>query len=454
MNNKVLLVTPKSMQYYPPDRIACLDLAVSQKYNDSINNAVCEKLGECVNTYNAFSGRYCVNIGLLMLGSALKKKIGNGSVSYAFGDYFDTIESFVEAVVEMSAGVSIICFTSTTPQIMQVELIAQKCKERNRRIRTILGGPHTFQFSNTPISPCFDAVIIGSNLTMASEMISSCLSDNTDVFDICSFNYQDYLIDFTAIPEHLLKETMLYTFTSYGCPRLCEYCMEHKICDNVRFLSIPKKIQEIEFIVKQGNTKFVHLADSDFLINLHHAEAFVSALSNAEINACYSINLTPQSIIRGDYRKVIEKFVRLGLVEVLIGVEHTSETVLRGVGKPYDRIRFAEELKYLKRTLGMPIISLYTLVGLPFEGKDQIDENIKVITAWKNDRLFDYTFPKFFVPYPGTDIYQTPEKYGAEITSYNFSEYQRWSLPRPIRIKGMSDDSYISEVEQLYKLML
>lgn len=57
----------------------------------------------------------------------------------------------------------------------------------------------------------------------------------------------------------------------------------------------------------------------------------------------------------------------------------------------------------------------------------------------KKNNKFDFTFPKFFVPYPDSDIYLQPEKYDVTIKNENWNEYQRRQLPRPIIINGIRE---------------
>ena len=86
---------------------------------------------------------------------------------------------------------------------------------------------------------------------------------------------------------------------------------------------------------------------------------------------------------------------------------------------------------------------------MPFETQKDIEDNILKLTQWKKDGLFDFSFPKFFVPYPGTDVFNNPEKYRCKIVSYDWSMYHRWCLPRPIVIDGMSDDMFLDEIRKI-----
>ena len=109
-------------------------------------------------------------------------------------------------------------------------------------------------------------------------------------------------------------------------------------------------------------------------------------------------------------------------------------------------------LRIVKEEIKIPVMSLYTLVGLPGEDIEAINENIKVFRRITKEKLYDFSFPKFFIPYPDTDIYLYPEKYNVKILTKDWSEYHRWSLPRPIEITGMKDEDYIKEIEEISRI--
>lgn len=452
-HSKVLLVNPKSVSYSPPNTIASLDKILVNKYTNAVNVAVQNNLGEKANTFNAFSGKYCVNQGLLMLGTALSSE--NINVKYFVGDYYETTENFISSIIENLGDTDIICFTATSPQYNEIEKIAFLCKQNNPNVKTILGGAHSLNFLSVPLPDCFDSVQIGSNLKESISNILNFLQKGISLQKIiCSFDYYDFPIDFSQLPKDKLQQTMLYSFISYGCPKSCAYCMEYKLCESVNYLDIQRKIKEISYIVNEADAKFIHLADSDFFLDINFADKFIIELVKAGIKACFSVNISPQTIIRGKYREVLKKFLEVGLIEILIGVEHCSPDVLRSVGKPYDKEKFENELKFMKSVLNVPLVSIYMLVGLPYEYEREIQENINSISQWKQKGLFDFTFPKFFIPYPGTDIFLNPQKYKIRLLTDDYDKYQRWCFPRPVEIEGISDIRYISEIEDIYKLML
>lgn len=139
-------------------------------------------------------------------------------------------------------------------------------------------------------------------------------------------------------------------------------------------------------------------------------------------------------------------------MEILIGVEHFSPKVLKILNKNYSMKKLFKALKVVKEDIKLPVMSLYTLVGLPGEDREAIRENINVFKKITEDKLYDFSFPKFFIPYPDTDIYLYPEKFNVKILTKDWSEYHRWSLPRPIEIIGMKDEDYLKEIEEISKI--
>ena len=82
-------------------------------------------------------------------------------------------------------------------------------------------------------------------------------------------------------------------------------------------------------------------------------------------------------------------------MEILIGVEHFSPKVLKILNKNYSMKKLFKALKVVKEDIKLPVMSLYTLVGLPGEDREAIRENINVFKKITEDKLYDFSFPKF-----------------------------------------------------------
>lgn len=458
MNNlsikTVILADPPSVRHGPPPSLVLSDQKLTSIYSKSIASHVSRKLlARGLSCWNAVNTRYVTNYGLLMIGQELHD-IGH-NIIYTNGDYYSSIDEYVAHLISLSKNVDVICFTSTTPQFDTVQTIATRIRAKNDQIIIALGGPHaSFVDEKTNMFP-FDIVMKGYSAKKSAKAIVQTHDYSVD-FDKTRFvdvsGYDDVGKAFWLIPQEKLCDTLLYSYTSFGCPNSCEYCVEHKLCSKLKILETTKTLKEIEYIVNECDVRFVHLADSDFFIHKVASSYFLNQLKAHSINACYSVNTNPKTIIDSDIYELISRFVDLGLVELLIGVEYFSPSVLKNMNKNYCIESFFDGMIKLRKENPNLIISFYSLVGLPGETFESQKENYEWFHRFFEEGLVDFSFPKFFVPYPGTDVYEHPDRYNVEIVHQRWSEYHRWATPRPIKLHGLSDDDLLKELNDLYAL--
>lgn len=455
INKRILLVDPSSIMHGPPPVVKIQDKTLSAVYSQTLDRAINKRLNgsSAFRSQNAVSHRFISNYGLLMLGGLFREY--GFDVEYINGDYYVDDIAFLDSVIEKSEICQTICFTASTPQYMSVVYMASKISTLFPNKLLVLGGPHAYFFRNHTESSPFHLICVGHNAKLScqkiSEMTIACeIPLKSIVFSVDG--YLDFPKDFSLIPSQYLKDTLLYSYVSFGCPNKCNYCVECIFSKKVCPLSLESKYQEIDFIVNKANVRCVHLADSDFLLNYNFANEFLSHLERRKLNCCFSINASPRTICRDESLILLKRFVDLGLVEVLIGVEYFSERELIYMGKMYSIDKLHTALQKIREILPELIISFYSLIGLPGEDSETIKENIKWTSYFKADQLFDFSFPKFFVPYPGTDIFEHPDKYNVNILHHKWNEYHRWSLSRPINISNIAENVFIEELVELYNI--
>ena len=456
MNNvRILLVDPQSVTHGPPQIVKKQDRALSMVYSHALDEVINKRMKDSSDSHNsnAVSNHYISNYGLLMLGKYFKDD--GVEVEYVNGDYYDDYSSFFAGVVNKAEKCQTICFTATTPQYISVTTMAFQLRIQFPQKLLVYGGPHAYFFQNHYEPNPFHLICIGHDIKKSGSKILELVKKRIVPEDCVLYNtsgYTDWVKDFSLIPENCLKETLLYSYISFGCPNKCSYCIEHYFSKRVCSLQLENKLLEIEFLIDKAKNKVVHLADSDFFINSALANSFLELLEKWDYNCCFTVNTSPSVICRKETISLIKRFVNKGLVEVLIGVEYLSEKELSYLNKKYSIADFFAALSNIRETVPELIVSFYSLIGLPGESTTTIDENILWTSKFKESHLFDFSFPKYFVPYPGTDIFEHPEKFKVEILHRKWEEYHRWSLPRPIRINGISEEVFNAELLELYKI--
>ena len=449
---KILLIDPTSIHQGPPPNIKNSDNEIQKMYNSRINEEVSNFLNIDKKNVNAMSAKYVSNYGLLMLSKILKD---NGfEVDYINGDYFSSQLNFLEHITLNVSNYDIVCLTGTTPQFCETKTIAEAIKKTNPNIKIILGGVHSKYYETNELDECFDSVCIGYGLDQSLEVIKSISLGNKFLRKNISNHYFDYEKDFEAIPKDKINSTLLYSYINFGCNNSCNYCIEHKLIKGVCINDFETKLKEIEKLTNEYGAKFIHLADSDFLMSKKTVEKFIEYIKGKKIKICFSFNTTPTLLIKYKNSDLFSRLKEIGLIEILIGIEHFSPQVQEKMNKEYNIDDFIESLYNLKYKSEIPIISLYSMVGLPFEYESDIKTNVEMLKKLYQYGLYDFSFPKFFVPYPETDIYNNPQGFDVEIKNKNWDQYHRWQLPRPIIIKEMSDKDYVNEIDQIHNIIL
>ena len=262
MNKKrILLIDPKSVRHGPPIKVKDADDFINNQYVAAINEVVNARCPN--NDSKAMHSKYVTNYGLLMLSSLLKPDY---DITYINGDYFDTSDDYINYLLKEIGKYDLVSLTSTTPQFNEVKKIAILLKKSKPNIKIILGGPHTRYYLNHDVEECFDTVCIGYGIDKSKEVVDNLLNGIITPKKIITNYYYDVSKDFSVIPSNKIADTMLYSYINFGCPNDCKYCVEHKFVDKIAFNCPNKKFDEIKKLVNDYNVKFVHIADSDFLM--------------------------------------------------------------------------------------------------------------------------------------------------------------------------------------------
>ena len=69
------------------------------------------------------------------------------------------------------------------------------------------------------------------------------------------------------------------------------------------------------------------------------------------------------------------------------------------------------------------------MIGLPHETHDTARDTVTFAKYLKEENLVDKISVSILVPYPGSDIFNNPKKYGINILTKNWSKYNEQGFP-------------------------
>lgn len=182
--------------------------------------------------------------------------------------------------------------------------------------------------------------------------------------------------------------------TSTGCPFKCTFCAYSGT--RVRFKEPQQVVDEMEYLVSKRQVSDILLFDDLVLLKEGRMEAICEEILRRRLKFRW-IACTRADLIRADALRLMK---RAGLVEMAIGIESGSPSILETIRKG---IR-AEDVRRACRTIKQEGILCYGMVilGLPGETRETFEETMSLVL--ESDPF--YVQFCFSTPFPNTDMFQ------------------------------------------------
>lgn len=467
---KVLLIFPPYTRQEPTDREKSVE-DLKRKAADAWLAVIERRFGkDSVYCKILPTDQMSMSMGILSLSSYLKKH--GIDVSYIHSDYFldekkYNWDEFLELVVHEAKSSDVCGFYSTTNNIIKILEIARHVKQKCPNIINVIGGPHA-TFCDIEIleqNPFIDYVVRREGEETLYEIVKSTMPDdeNDKVIlgatyrkngEICRMPDRQFIdctelpsIDFDILPKDYSFN--LLTMYSRGCPFSCNFCAESGLWGSrVRFRDPNVVADEIKIISEKYNQKIIHIADSEIDCFTEKLDSLLDAIESRNMNCLFSVNIRPDAYKRINNDKLL-RMKRLGFSVFFIGVESASDEVLKAMNR---RTAFSDFLRTLDLIKGCEeefIILPYVMLGFPGETESTLQKTVDTFIKLLDENKIDYLFPKIFIPYPGTDVFNNPEKYNVRI-SKDYDLYSRYGFYPPFEDPNLSNDLRGEYLVQFY----
>ncbi len=219
------------------------------------------------------------------------------------------------------------------------------------------------------------------------------------------------LVNLDKYTRVLNGERVISIISSRGCPNHCTHCNStimgggHKI----RFRSVSKIIEEIKYLQSLGYNSF-RFNDDNFTCRGNLKEL---TLKLKKLNIQYRIF----AHIRDLTDEACKLLSESGCVHVSIGIESMNPDNLKFLRKNTNVDIVDVNLRNVKQ-YGM-ISRCYFIVGLPFDNNETIEKYFWIASLLPFNEYAIYPL----LPYPGTEIYKHPEKFGYTIIEKDWTKY-------------------------------
>ena len=219
---------------------------------------------------------------------------------------------------------------------------------------------------------------------------------------------------YTSLPNNYKRDKHVFQMlTTRGCPYVCTFCASAN--GFYRQRSVANVMAEIKELIKTYNVQEIVFWDDIFTLNKKWVLDFCNALKTEKIDIAWSCE-TRLDLIN---EEVIKAMGETGCSNIFFGIESGNQQLL-------DNIKKRTTIDMIRK--GVAIVKKYGIevrgsfmIGLPGETPAMARETIDLAIELDPD----YAQFSITTPYPGTELYETVEKWGT--LDKNFKEYHGWS---------------------------
>jgi len=316
--------------------------------------------------------------------------------------------------------------TGVSPQFIYMKKIIELLKEREPHKSVIVGGVHATVLPQHILDNTLaDACVVGEGERVLAGIIQGEDFSDRIIKDEETLQLPSFLPDRKAIDyySYLVPRTFGYMadvkreasiITGRGCPYSCAFCASKKMYGGrVRFDPAEFVIKEFLYLRDEFGVEMVNVLDDTFILDKKRVYEICQGLKGQNIKwFC----LTRSDCID---KELLIEMKKAGCLSLAIGFETGSDRMLKLLNKKITVAQSRECVKMVSK-LGF-MINGQLMTGLPTETLEDVELTRKFI---EDNPEVDTFGLHMFRPYPGSDIWDYPEKYGIEIEkNTDFSDY-------------------------------
>jgi len=318
--------------------------------------------------------------------------------------------------IDVPVGYDFYGVTSVIPQYYFAKLVLQKIKADNLG-KTIIGGACASLLPDLCLNDEFDYVVKGYGekalLSIVKEehqsgsIIQGSVVENLDSL---SFPAWDELLKNNYNASYGNK--IAHIFSARGCPYRCYYCCSPNIYGtSVRYRSIENVIAEVTLLKMKYNIDSLYFFDPTFTLNRERTIKLVTTLEP------FGLDWTCQTRVDKIDEKLLALMKKSGCNQISFGVEAGSYEVHGNLGKETTVDQNTAAIK-MAHNVGMRV-KTFLMGALPDDNWDTVKRFKDFITDNRPDSWLYSTF----IPFPGTDYWVNPDKYGIKIRCTDLRAY-------------------------------
>ncbi|PIN79615.1 hypothetical protein COV16_03270 [Candidatus Woesearchaeota archaeon CG10_big_fil_rev_8_21_14_0_10_34_8] len=366
-------------------------------------------------------GGFLPPLGLCYMAAVLEKakhevRIMDCPVNdYRINHIMDEINSFKPEVVGLAAITSLAKVTKG---------ICTEIKKQSPNITIMIGGPHaTIMPKEVAKEMEVDIVLVDEADNKIVEILEDLPKYKKEKIVECEkvkdLNVLPYparhLLDmkkYTSLPNaYKTTPYVTHMVTSRGCPYTCTFCFD--ALGKFRQRSVENVIGEIKLMQKEYGVKEIAFWDDILTLNKDWTHKLCDALEKEKIVwSCYTrLNLVDLPLLK--------HMKKAGCWNIFYGIESGDDELLKNIRKMMTVDQMKQSIRWTQEA-GIEIRGSF-MIGLPGETPEKAQKTIDLAIELEPD----YAQFSITTPYPGTQLWDSYEKWGT--LDKSFEDYHGWS---------------------------
>ena len=253
-------------------------------------------------------------------------------------------------------------------------------------IRLVIGGPEvSYEYEDTALFRLADHLITGEGDVAFRELVTALAEGRTPPklikaappdINALDLPYEEY-------SDTDLRERLLYVEASRGCPFQCEFCLS-SLDERVRAFPLQPFLTALEKLMARGARGF-KFVDRTFNLNLRTSVAILEFfLANQRPGFELHFEMIPDRL-PAELRTLLTRFPE-GAVQLEIGIQSFTESVLRGISRPQHVERLENNLRFLREHTTIHVHA-DLIFGLPGETEESFAAGFNRLVALGPDEI-------------------------------------------------------------------
>jgi anaerobic magnesium-protoporphyrin IX monomethyl ester cyclase len=331
-----------------------------------------------------------------------------------------------------------------TLQAKSSYLVADLVKSIDKKIITVMGGPHVTSFPHECLEKAsIDFVVIGEGELSFLELTNRLLEGQKKFQNILGIGFKNDnkifinaprapIKDLDKIPfpaRHLLPMEEYFKaakamrtgrkeiywkrgvalFSSRGCPFKCTFCISHLLWTRIWRARTPENVvSEIEELVRKYKVNHIHFEDDNLTMSKERIDRICDLIFERNLKITWD---TPNGI-RADTinEETLIKMKKSGCKEICVAPESGNQYVVNEVIKKRVDLKKIEDVVKICKKIGIRVEAFF-VIGSVGETKTQIRDTIEYARKLRKLGCKRCHF-HIATPFKGTELYEQATEKG------------------------------------------